>query len=93
MLGEAGWYAGDDGEYEGERTLAGLGKYGLIAPGDPGLPGCGDQAGEYPGDKPVVSLAAAGEKDGPPGVIPLPTPGVHEPYGDIDGVAPDDHGV
>lgn len=67
--------------------------YGLVQPGDTGLPGCGDQAGEYPGERPVVSLAAAGEKDGPPGVIPLPTPGVHAPYGDIDGVAPEAQGV
>ena len=49
--------------------------YGLMpGPGDPGLPGCGDQAGEYPGDNPD-SLLTEGEKAGPPGVIPLPRPG------------------
>lgn len=78
MLGEAGWKAGDDGEYEGE-VCAGEGMKGLIPPGEPGDPGWGDQAGEYPGERPVASEAAAGEKEGPPGVMPLPTPGVQAP--------------
>ena len=58
--------------------------YGLMpGPGDPGLPGCGDQAGEYPGDNPD-SLATEGEKAGPPGVIPLPRPGDQtDPYAGV----------
>ena len=48
--------------------------YGDMA-GLPGDPGCGDQAGENPaGDMPLASLAALGEKPGPPGVMPLPMP-------------------
>jgi hypothetical protein len=40
--------------------------YGDIA-GLPGLPGCGDQAGEKPaGDIPLASLDALGENPGPP---------------------------
>lgn len=50
--------------------------YGL--PGDPGDPICGDQAGLYPGLKPL-SLWDAGENPAAPGVIPLPTPGDHAP--------------
>merc|ERR1712106_301180 len=34
-----------------------------------------------------------GENAGPPGVMPEPTPGVHAPYGDIEGVAPLAQGV
>jgi len=53
--------------------------YGDMA-GLPGDPGCGDQAGEKPapGDIPLASLPALGEKPGPPGVMPLPMPaGLH----------------
>ena len=46
--------------------------YGLAGPGDPGDPGVGDQAGEYPGEKPLASDAALGEKPAAPGVMPLP---------------------
>ncbi len=45
--------------------------------GLPGLPGCGDQAGEKPaGDIPLASLDALGENPGPPGVMPLPMLGL-----------------
>lgn len=50
----------------------GDGIYGLEGPGEPGEPGVGDQAGEYPGLKPLASEAALGEKPAAPGVIPLP---------------------
>jgi len=66
--------------------------YGDIA-GLPGLPGCGDQAGEKPaGDIPLASLDALGENPGPPGVIPLPIFGLQTlpPYA---GVAPSPQGV
>lgn len=46
--------------------------YGLAGPGDPGDPGVGDQAGEQPGEKPLASDAALGEKPAAPGVMPLP---------------------
>jgi len=43
--------------------------------GDPGEPGCGDQAGLNPaGDIPLASLAPLGENPGPPGVMPEPSP-------------------
>lgn len=32
----------------------------------------GDHAGEYPGEKPLASDAALGEKPAAPGVMPLP---------------------
>lgn len=68
----------------------GDGIYGLAGPGDPGEPGVGDQAGEYPGEKPLASDAALGEKPAAPGVIPLPTLGDQAPYA---GVAPVFQGV
>lgn len=52
--------------------LPGEGMYGLEGPGDPGEPGVGDHAGEYPGLKPLASEAALGENPAAPGVIPLP---------------------
>lgn len=38
----------------------------------------GDQAGEYPGEKPLASEAALGEKPAAPGVIPLPVKAITE---------------
>lgn len=52
----------------------GLGTYGLVGmPGDPGLPGV-PPLDIQNGDVPLASLEPAGEKPGPPGVIPASKP-------------------
>lgn len=66
--------------------------YGDIA-GDPGEPGCGDQAGLNPaGLIPLASLPL-GENPGPPGVMPDPMPAGDHTLPPYAGVAPSAQGV
>jgi len=75
MAGELGMYDGDVGLYDGDMAPLGLGMYGLE--GELGEPGCGDQAGLYPGLYPLSDWD--GEKPAAPGVMPLPMPGDQAP--------------